>query len=96
MPAHQAVAIVASLKKESFLDPGAVQGGGPGRGIAQWNVDDTRDLTFRRLNGGAKIANGSYAQQLEFVNYELHNPVLSKQKTLTDTTYLEAGRNLRA
>ncbi len=93
---HQAVAIVASLKKESFLDPGAVQGGGGlGRGIAQWEVDGPRDATFRKRNAGTRIADASFAQQLEFVDYELHNPVLSAQNTLTDSTYLKAGQKLR-
>ncbi len=92
---HQAVAIVASLKKESFLDPGAVQGGGPGRGIAQWTDGDSRAATYVRLHPGKSILTASFTEQLEFVNHELHNPTLSRQKTLTDGGYQRAGNKLR-
>ena len=93
---HQAVAIVASLQKESFLDPGAVQdGGGQGRGLAQWTATDPRAATYARLHPGKSILTASFAEQLEFVNHELHNPVLSAQKTLTDRSYQNAGNDLR-
>lgn len=45
---HQAVAIVASLKKESFLDPGAVQGGGDKkRYIGGYMVQEYGNCAFR-------------------------------------------------
>ena len=34
----QAAGIVGNLIQESNVDPGAVQSGGPGRGIAQWSA----------------------------------------------------------
>ncbi|UVO55809.1 phage tail tip lysozyme [Sphingomonas sp. SUN039] len=90
------MAIVASLKKESFLDPGTVQdGGGKGRGIAQWTATDPRVATYALLHQGRSIFNASYVEQLEFVNHELHDPVLSSDKTLTDRSYQNAGSKLR-
>jgi Phage tail lysozyme len=70
-------------------------GGGKGRGIAQWEVNGSRDLTFRARHSGIKIADASFSQQLELVDHELHNPVLSKDRTLTDKKYLNAGNELR-
>ena len=63
--------------------------------MAQWDVNGTRDITFRKLNGGTKIANGSFVQQLEFVDHELHSPVMSIQGTMTDRSYQKAGNDLR-
>jgi MYXO-CTERM domain-containing protein len=71
----QAAGIVGNLDQESGVDPGAVQAGGPGRGIAQWSVGgrwdtDANDnvLAYATKEGEAS---SSLTLQLEFIWYEL-------------------------
>jgi MYXO-CTERM domain-containing protein len=71
----QAAGIVGNLDQESGIDPGAVQAGGPGRGIAQWSVGgrwdtDANDnvLAYATKEGEAS---SSLTLQLEFIWYEL-------------------------
>jgi hypothetical protein len=75
LTSYQAAGIVGNLMQESNVEPGAVQPGGPGRGIAQWsvggrwNADRNDNLeSYVRAHGGSM---GSLTTQLEFVWYEL-------------------------
>jgi len=50
---QQAIGILGNLSAESSLNPGAVQAGGNGRGLAQWDVRDRFQtmLQWTRANG---------------------------------------------
>jgi len=71
----QAAGIVGNLIQESNVLPGAVQPGGPGRGIAQWSVggrynhDHNDNLVWFASQHGE--ASGSLTTQLQFIWYEL-------------------------
>ncbi|HJZ88732.1 MAG TPA: phage tail tip lysozyme [Polyangia bacterium] len=71
----QAAGIVGNLDQESGVDPGAVQSGGPGRGIAQWSVGGRWDTDANDnvvwYAGTRGQAAGSLNLQLEFIWYEL-------------------------
>jgi len=80
----QAVGIVANLTQESQLDPGAMQKGGLGQGLAQWTSGSTRAQWYDSLQsgpadylGGSAVAMDppagytSFYSQLSFVNTEL-------------------------
>ncbi|MGZ3442624.1 MAG: phage tail tip lysozyme, partial [Polyangia bacterium] len=71
----QAAGIVGNLDQESGVNPGSVQAGGPGRGIAQWSVGGRWDtsandnvLAYANSKGASS---GSLNLQLEFIWYEL-------------------------
>ena len=71
----QAAGIVGNLDQESGVNPGSVQAGGPGRGIAQWSVGGRWDtsandnvLAYASKQGESS---GSLELQLEFIWYEL-------------------------
>jgi hypothetical protein len=65
----QAAGIVANLDAESGMDPNINQiGGGPGYGLAQW--EGPRQASFREW-AGKDIRNSSFAEQLEFIQWEL-------------------------
>lgn len=77
----QAVGIVANLDAESGMDPNINQiGGGPGYGLAQW--EGPRQADFREW-AGKDIRQSSFAEQLQFIQWELNN------------TEAAAGRALR-
>ncbi|HEY0622499.1 phage tail tip lysozyme [Sphingomonas sp.] len=77
----QAVGIVANLDAESGMDPNINQiGGGPGYGLAQW--EGPRQADFRAW-AGKDIRQSSFAEQLQFIQWELNN------------TEAAAGRALR-
>ena len=77
----QAVGIVANLDAESGMDPNINQiGGGPGYGLAQW--EGPRQADFRAW-AGKDIRQSSFAEQLQFIQWEL------------DNTEAAAGRALR-
>jgi hypothetical protein len=71
----QAAGIVGNLIQESNVLPGAVQPGGPGRGIAQWsvggrwNADHGDNLAAYASQHG--MSPWSLTTQLDFVWYEL-------------------------
>ena len=71
----QAAGIVGNLDQESGVDPGAVQYGGPGRGIAQWSVGDRWDTArgdnLQAFASSRGESSGSLNAQLEFIWYEL-------------------------
>lgn len=68
--AEQSAGIVANLKAESNFSPGATGDNGQAVGIAQWHPD--RQLDFKRLFG-KDIRDASFIDQLNFVDWELHN-----------------------
>jgi MYXO-CTERM domain-containing protein len=92
----QAAGIVGNLDQESGVDPGAVQSGGPGRGIAQWSVGGRWDtdasdnvLWYATKEGEASSA---LTLQLEFIWYELQTfsgyglAALQASTNVTDAT----------
>lgn len=88
---EQAAGIVANLKAESQLNPGAVGDSGKAYGIAQWHPD--RQAAFRS-RFGKDIKGSSLEEQLQFVQYELTQG--SEQgagsKLKAATTAAEAGQ----
>ena len=71
----QAAGIVGNLDQESGVDPGSVQSGGPGRGIAQWSAGGRWDTDYHDnvlwYAGMVGQSSGSLNLQLEFIWYEL-------------------------
>jgi hypothetical protein len=71
----QAAGVIGNLMQESSMNPGAVEPGGPGRGIAQWSVGgrwdrDANDnvVAFARENHESEF---SLNTQLAFTWFEL-------------------------
>src|SRR5260221_3694912 len=88
----QAAGIVGNLDQESQMNPGAVQSGGPGRGIAQWSVGGRWD-TSSGDNATAYAAQQGMALlslqlQLEFIWFELttHSYGLTQLRATTNVT----------
>jgi MYXO-CTERM domain-containing protein len=89
----QAAGIVGNLDQESGMNPGAVQQGGPGRGIAQWSVGGRWDtdsgdnaVAYAKQQGQSV---SSLGLQLDFIWYELtkfSGYGLSKLKATTNVT----------
>jgi hypothetical protein len=71
----QAAGIVGNLDQESGVNPGSVQAGGPGRGIAQWSVggrwDTSANDNLLAYAASKGQSSGSLNLQLEFIWYEL-------------------------
>lgn len=67
---EQAAGIVGNLIVESRLKTDAIGDGGKAYGIAQWHAD--RQAKFQQVYG-KDIRQSSFAEQLEFVNWELNN-----------------------
>jgi hypothetical protein len=92
----QAAGIVGNLDQESQVDPGAVQAGGPGRGIAQWSVGGRWDTDANDnvvwYAGTQGESSSSLNLQLEFVWYELQTfssyglAALQASTNVTDAT----------
>jgi hypothetical protein len=76
-----AAGITANLFDESGLDTGAVGDGGSAHGLAQWHADRAAAI---EKHFGKRIADMSYAEQLEAVQWEL-----------SSGPYAAAGRALR-
>jgi len=70
-----AIGVVANLKAESNLDPGIKQiGGGPGRGLAQWEKGGRYDTDPINLNKFADKKGTNWADldtQIDFILYEM-------------------------
>ena len=71
----QAAGIVGNLDQESNMNPGAVQPGGPGRGIGQWSVGGRWDhdsgdnaVAYASTHG---MSVSSLGLQLDFIWFEL-------------------------
>ncbi len=75
LASFQAAGIVGNLDQESGMSPTAVQGGGPGRGIAQWSVggrwdtDSNDNATAYASKTGQSV--WALQLQLDFIWYEL-------------------------
>jgi Phage tail lysozyme len=89
----QAAGIVGNLDQESGASPTAVQGGGPGRGIAQWSVggrwdtDGNDNATAYASQHGQSV--WALGLQLDFIWYELttfSGYGLAKLKATTNVT----------
>jgi len=72
-----AIGVVANLKAESDLDPSIKQhGGGPGRGVAQWEKGGRYDNDRINLKGFAKSKGTKWQDldaQIDFILYEMEN-----------------------
>lgn len=86
----QAAGIVARLSDESGLLDNAVGDKGKALGLAQWHK--ARQEEFQRVMG-RPLKGSSFAQQLEFTNYELRHDSEYAGKLLADaTTARQAAR----
>ena len=86
-----AVGIVANLKAESNLDPSIKQyGGGPGRGLAQWEKGGRYDTDPINLVKFAKSKGTDWSDldtQIDFILYELdRHPEYKKVKEMLNNT----------
>lgn len=70
MTPEQAAGILGNLDQESGFSPGAVQSGGPGRGIAQWSAGGRWEdlLAFARIN---KMDPKELGTQYAFMRHEM-------------------------
>ena len=82
-----AAGIVGNLLAESGINPKSKQyGGGPGRGIAQWTVDQ-RWQTFLKFAKNRKLDPESLDAQLRFIIHEMPSQMgedANSIKTMTD------------
>ena len=95
-----AIGAVANLIVESDLDPTIKQiGGGPGRGIAQWGIDQRWDTDRTNLLKYAKDTKRKWDDldtQLDFIGEEMNNSTrlgdarkrMNDAKTVEDTTLI--------
>lgn len=86
-----AIGIVANLKAESNLDPAIKQlGGGPGRGLAQWEKGGRYDTDPINLTKFAKKKGTDWSDldtQLDFILYEMErHPEYKKVKQMLNQT----------
>jgi len=86
-----AIGVVANLKAESNLDPGIKQvGGGPGRGLAQWEKGGRYDTDPINLNKFAAKKGTNWADldtQIDFILYEMDkHPEYRKVKEQLNNT----------
>jgi hypothetical protein len=80
---EQAAGIVGNLVVESRLKTDAIGDGGQAYGIAQWHPD--RQAKFQQVYG-KDIRQSSFAEQLEFVNWELNNSEKAAGNALREAT----------
>ncbi len=86
-----AIGVVANLKAESNLDPGIKQiGGGPGRGLAQWEKGGRYDTDPINLNKFAAKKGTNWTDldtQIDFILYEMDkHPEYKKVKEQLNKT----------
>ena len=89
--ANQAAAWVGNFQQESGLNPGAVQPGGPGRGLAQWGGN-----RFTALQAYAKRRGTSWQNmetQLNFVLHELRGSERSAARSIRSSKTLADAVN---
>ena len=97
----QAAGIVGNLVQESSARPGAIQEGGPGRGIAQWSVGGRWDKSLKdNVTWYAHLHNGNpwqLSMQLGFIWYELTSfPGYGLKELRAARTVAEATRAFEA
>jgi len=85
---EQAAGIVGNLQAESGsnMDTKAVGDGGQAKGIAQWHPP--RQKEFERLFG-KPVEEGTFEEQLAFVNWELNNTESKAGNAISKTTTAE-------
>ena len=86
-----AIGVVANLKAESNLDPAIKQlGGGPGRGLAQWEKGGRYDTDPINLTKFAKKKGTGWSNldtQIDFILYEMEkHPEYKKVKQMLNQT----------
>tara|TARA_R110000787_G_scaffold27657_1_gene76346 strand:+ start:105 stop:767 length:663 start_codon:yes stop_codon:yes gene_type:complete len=90
-----AIGVVANLKAESNLDPGIKQrGGGPGRGLAQWEKGGRYDTDPINLNKFAAKKGTTWSDldtQIDFILYEMekHPEYRRVKEQLNNTDSIE-------
>jgi len=90
-----AIGVVANLKAESNLDPGIKQrGGGPGRGLAQWEKGGRYDTDPINLNKFAAKKGTNWSDldtQIDFILYEMekHPEYRRVKEQLNNTDSIE-------
>jgi hypothetical protein len=103
-----AVGIIASLTKESFLDPGRRQGdylgtSGPGIGLAQWELGDARVKLYNNIPGnkGYELGNQRVRTDFQvgrsafFKQLSFINYELTNPQANGAVNYVRAGESLR-
>ena len=91
---ESAAGIVGNLLAESGLNPKSEQyGGGPGRGIAQWTVDQ-RWQTFLKFAKNRELDPQSLDAQLRFVVHEMPSAMGSKAESIKTMTDANAAAKL--
>ena len=89
-----AAGIVGNLLAESGLNPKSKQyGGGPGRGIAQWTVDQ-RWQTFLKFAKNRKLDPQSLDAQLRFIVHEMPSQMGNNAKSIKTMTDANAAAKL--
>lgn len=91
----QAAGVIGNLMQESNVLPGAVQPGGPGRGIAQWSAggrwNHDHDDNMSWYAGQHGLSTGSLTAQLDFIWYELETFSGYGLKRLRDSGTISAA-----
>jgi hypothetical protein len=91
---QSAAGIVGNLVAESSIDPTRNQtGGGPGRGVAQWTVDQ-RWQTFLKFADNRKLNPDSLDAQLRFIIHEMPSAMGSDAKKIKSMTDADAAAEL--
>lgn len=91
---QSAAGIVGNLLAESGLNPKSEQyGGGPGRGIAQWTVDQ-RWQTYLKFAKNRELDPQSLEGQLRFIIHEMPSQMGDKAKSIKTMTDAEAAAKL--
>jgi len=94
------IGIIANLKAESNLDPSIKQyGGGPGRGLVQWEKGGRFDTDRINLVSFAKKQGKPWSDldaQIDFILYELdkHPEYIRVKKLLNDTKSVGEATNI--
>lgn len=89
-----AAGIVGNLLAESGINPKSKQyGGGPGRGIAQWSVDQ-RWQTYLKFAKNRKLDPASLDAQLRFIVHEMPSQMGESAKTIKTMTDKDAAAKL--
>ena len=91
---QSAAGIVGNLLAESGINPKSEQyGGGPGRGIAQWTVDQ-RWQTFLKFAKNRELDPQSLDAQLRFVIHEMPSAMGKSAETIKTMTDANAAAKL--
>jgi hypothetical protein len=86
--------IVGNLVAESSIDPTRNQmGGGPGRGVAQWTVDQ-RWQTFLKFADNRKLDPNTLDAQLRFIVHEMPSAMGSDAQKIKSMTDADAAAEL--